>query len=75
MAATIESILTKVRRYNPQADTALLRRAYEYAVAKHEGQTRKTGEPYIMHPVEVVDILTGLEMDTPSPSPPGSCTM
>jgi guanosine-3',5'-bis(diphosphate) 3'-pyrophosphohydrolase len=66
MAATIDSILSKVRRYNPQADVALLRRAYDYAVSKHEGQYRKTGEPYIMHPVEVVDILTGLEMDTPS---------
>ena len=66
MAATIDSILSKVRRYNPQADVALLRRAFDYAVEKHEGQFRRTGEPYIMHPVEVVDILTGLEMDTPS---------
>jgi GTP pyrophosphokinase len=66
MAATIESILTKVRRYNPQADTALLRRAYDYAAEKHAGQTRRTGEPYIQHPLEVADILAGLEMDTPS---------
>ena len=66
MAATLESILTKVRRYNPNADVALLRRAYEYAAEKHKDQKRKTGEPYIIHPIEVVDILCGLEMDTPS---------
>lgn len=66
MAANIESIVQKVRRYNPEADVALLRRAHDYATAKHEGQFRKTGEPYIKHPVEVVDILAGLEMDTPS---------
>lgn len=66
MAANIESIVTKAKRYNPDADTALLRRAHDYARLKHEGQFRRTGEPYIQHPVEVVDILTGLEMDTPS---------
>jgi GTP pyrophosphokinase len=66
MAANLESILTKVCRYNPQADKALLRKAHDYATAKHEGQFRKTGEPYIMHPIAVADILAGLEMDTPS---------
>ena len=66
MAANIDSIVQKVRRYNPDADVALLRRAHDYATRKHDGQKRKTGEPYITHPIEVVDILTGLEMDTPS---------
>jgi GTP diphosphokinase / guanosine-3',5'-bis(diphosphate) 3'-diphosphatase len=66
MASNLESILAKVRRYNPQADTTLIRRAHDYATAKHEGQTRKTGEPYITHPVAVADILAGLELDTPS---------
>jgi GTP pyrophosphokinase len=64
MAANIDSILAKVRRYNPDVDAALLRRAHDYATARHEGQRRKTGEPYITHPIEVVDILAGLEMDT-----------
>src|SRR4028118_106304 len=66
MSANLESILAKVRRYNPQADAELLKRAHAYAREKHEGQFRNTGEPYITHPVEVVDILAGLEMDTPS---------
>ena len=66
MTATTDSILTKVRRYNPQADADLLRRAHAYATEKHAGQTRRTGEPYIQHPVEVVNILADLYMDTPS---------
>ena len=66
MAATLESILTKVRRYNPQVDTELLKHAYEFAEDKHKNQRRKSGEPYIIHPIEVVDILAGLEMDTAS---------
>jgi GTP pyrophosphokinase len=66
MSANLESILAKVRRYNPQADAELLKRAHAYAREKHEGQFRNTGEPYITHPIEVVDILAGLEMDTPS---------
>ena len=66
MAANIDSILQKVRRYNPQADVTQIRRAHDYATRKHEGQFRKTGEPYIIHPVAVTDILAGLEMDTPS---------
>jgi GTP pyrophosphokinase len=66
MAANIESILAKVRRYNPNTDAALLRRAHDYATEKHSGQFRRTGEPYIKHPIEVVDILAGLEMDDAS---------
>jgi GTP pyrophosphokinase len=66
MAANIESIQQKVRRYNPNADLVLLKRAHDYAWAKHDGVFRKTGEPYILHPIEVVDILAGLEMDVPS---------
>ena len=66
MAANVDTILAKVRRYNPDADFALIRRAHDYATAKHAGQFRRTGEPYISHPIEVVDILTGLEMDTAS---------
>ena len=49
--------------YNPNSDSDLLRRAYAYAEAKHEGQSRRSGEPYITHPVAVTTILTELEMD------------
>ncbi|MBC8140744.1 MAG: bifunctional (p)ppGpp synthetase/guanosine-3',5'-bis(diphosphate) 3'-pyrophosphohydrolase, partial [Armatimonadetes bacterium] len=66
MPTNIDSILQKVKGYTTPADAVLLRRAHEYATAKHEGQFRRTGEPYIKHPIEVVNILAGLEMDTPS---------
>lgn len=66
MAANIETIIKKVKRYDPEGDAALLRRAYEFAAEKHKEQKRKTGEPYIIHPLAVTDILADLEMDVPS---------
>jgi guanosine-3',5'-bis(diphosphate) 3'-pyrophosphohydrolase len=59
----IEEIIQKARVYHPNTDKDLLRRAYAYAAAKHEGQFRRSGEPYIMHPLAVTLILTELEMD------------
>ena len=59
----IETIIDKARVYHPTTDAELLRRAYAYAAAKHEGQSRRSGEPYITHPVAVTAILTELEMD------------
>ena len=59
----IEDIIRRARVYNPRSDDALLRRAYDYAKAKHEGQLRRSGEPYITHPIAVTIVLTELEMD------------
>ncbi len=59
----IEDILRRAKVYHPATDEALLRRAYAYAETKHEGQARRSGEPYITHPVAVTIILTELEMD------------
>ena len=56
-------ILTRLRSYRPQSNPDLVRKAYEYAELKHRGQRRKCGEPYIIHPVEVTEILTEFEMD------------
>jgi len=58
-----ETLIALARVYHPSTDAALLRRAYAYAAEKHEGQTRRSGEPYIMHPLAVATILTELEMD------------
>jgi GTP pyrophosphokinase len=66
MAANIETIINKLKRYAPEGDIALLRRAYDFAAEKHKDQKRKTGEPYIIHPLAVTDILADLEMDVPS---------
>src|ERR1044071_6830094 len=64
--AAFERIIQKVASYNPEADLDLLRRAYELAREKHSGQTRRSGAPYISHPVAVVEILASLEMDVPT---------
>lgn len=64
--AQFKAILSTVAKYNPEADFALLRRAYAFACEKHEGQVRRSGDPYITHPVAVCEILASLEMDVPT---------
>ena len=59
----VEEIIRRACVYHPKSDAELLRRAYAYAEAKHAGQSRRSGEPYITHPVAVTIILTELEMD------------
>ncbi|WP_194948160.1 RelA/SpoT family protein [Actinomyces trachealis] len=58
----IEPLLRAVRANHPKADTSLIVRAYEIAEKAHEGQMRKSGEPYITHPVAVATILAELGM-------------
>ena len=60
---TIDSVVTAVEQYHPQADTGLIRQAYEFAADAHRHQKRKSGIPYISHPLEVASILTELQMD------------
>ena len=63
LCATLERALARLCEHRPHADTDLVRRAFERARQSHEGQTRQSGEPYIIHPVEVTEILADLEMD------------
>jgi GTP pyrophosphokinase len=60
---TIEQVLHKAESYLSKEDIAFITKAYEYAKHAHEGQFRKSGEPYIHHPVEVAAILVNLQMD------------
>lgn len=64
--ADIESIINRVQSYNPQADTDIIRRAYEFAAEAHKDQKRLTGDSYITHPLAAADILADLEMDSES---------
>ncbi|PKQ20374.1 MAG: GTP pyrophosphokinase [Actinobacteria bacterium HGW-Actinobacteria-6] len=64
MSATLEGIEAQLKTYNPLADTSGLEEAYSFALEKHAGQMRKSGEPYISHPLEVAMILAGLNLDT-----------
>ena len=58
-----EDLLEKVRDYNPDADLELLRRAYVFSALEHKGQVRHSGEPYLVHQLEVATILTDMKMD------------
>ena len=59
----IEKLLQMVGEYVRPEDVTLVRRAYEYALEAHRGQERKSGEPYIIHPVAVATILAELRLD------------
>ena len=58
----VESLIEKVRDYAPDADTSRLVEAYLFAEERHHGQKRKSGEPYITHPLAVAHILADLQM-------------
>ncbi|AFK86702.1 MULTISPECIES: RelA/SpoT family protein [Thermoanaerobacterium] len=60
----IEKIIERVKKYDQsENDINLILKAYDYAVKAHKGQYRNSGEPYIVHPVEVAMILADLELD------------
>jgi GTP diphosphokinase / guanosine-3',5'-bis(diphosphate) 3'-diphosphatase len=61
-----EELLGKIKKYNNQADESLLRKAFEIAKAYHSKQFRKSGEPFVMHPLEVAKILADIELDQAS---------
>ncbi|MCB0909482.1 MAG: bifunctional (p)ppGpp synthetase/guanosine-3',5'-bis(diphosphate) 3'-pyrophosphohydrolase, partial [Nocardioidaceae bacterium] len=62
----LEPLFNAVRTNHPKADLALLERAYLVAEKFHTGQTRKSGEPYITHPLAVTTILAELGMTEPT---------
>lgn len=62
----VEEIIDRVKVYQPTADANLIKRAFDYSFKMHEGQTRKSGDPYIVHPVSVAGIITELRLDTAS---------
>ena len=60
----LQSLVTALKRDSPKVDVKAVLRAYQVADAAHEGQCRKSGEPFIMHPVGVAEVLAELGMDT-----------
>ena len=82
----LNDILERVSSYRPDADLDLIKKAYVYSSKVHQGQIRKSGEPYLVHPLEVAGLLAELKLDeasivsgllttpsrTRSPSPPRS---
>ncbi|HOE16093.1 MAG TPA: bifunctional (p)ppGpp synthetase/guanosine-3',5'-bis(diphosphate) 3'-pyrophosphohydrolase [Syntrophorhabdaceae bacterium] len=62
----INDIVDEILRYNPQADVEILQKAYVFSAQAHKGQTRLSGEPYLIHPLEVAHTLTRMNLDVPS---------
>ena len=58
-----QELINSVRKYHPSDDISMIERAYLVAKTAHEGQLRKSGEPYIIHPLCVAIILADLELD------------
>ncbi len=56
-------LVERVKAYDPDADEALLNRAYVYSVVKHGTQKRASGDPYFSHPIEVAGLMTDLKLD------------
>jgi GTP diphosphokinase / guanosine-3',5'-bis(diphosphate) 3'-diphosphatase len=59
----IEQLLEKASTYLKEADLVRIQEAYDFAHQAHHGQVRKSGEPYIQHPVAVAEILINMQMD------------
>ncbi|MCB2166116.1 MAG: bifunctional (p)ppGpp synthetase/guanosine-3',5'-bis(diphosphate) 3'-pyrophosphohydrolase [Deltaproteobacteria bacterium] len=59
----INDILDKVAETNPEADLDIIDRAYIFSARVHDGQTRLSGEPYLMHPLEVAGLLADMNLD------------
>ncbi|MCF6276777.1 MAG: RelA/SpoT family protein [Candidatus Magasanikbacteria bacterium] len=60
---TIEGLLDKIKSYIPNADLEIIQLAYDFAKNAHKGQTRKSGEPYIIHPLAAAHILADMRID------------
>lgn len=60
----LENIINKVKKYNPGVDYQLIEKSFKLADKKHDGQFRKSGDPFIFHPLGVADIVTDMKLDT-----------
>ncbi len=62
----LDTIITKVQSYHPEAEIDLITQAYTFSERMHQGQKRHSGEPYFIHPVGVAEIITDMKLDVPS---------
>ncbi len=62
----ITDIVDRVQNYHPGADIDLIRRCYDFAAKAHDGQLRRSGDPYVVHPLGVAGLISELRLDVPS---------
>jgi len=65
-ATSIHDLIERVQRYNPGAQVDAIRKAYDFSARAHEGQVRRSGEPYLQHPLAVAEVLAALKLDVPA---------
>jgi len=63
LVTDIDQLIKRLQGYNPDAETEMVRRAYDFSAKAHAGQTRQSGEPYLQHPLAVAGVLTALRSD------------
>ncbi len=66
MAALMEPVYSALRTHEPAANLELVRRAFEFAELRHAGQLRRSGDPYLVHPIGVARIISELHLDVAS---------
>lgn len=59
----VDALVTKMRAYEPKVDGKTIHAAFDYALKMHGAQARESGEPYVVHPLKVAEILADMEMD------------
>src|SRR3954447_3356688 len=62
----LQDLLTRVSGYHPAADLDLVQRCYAFAAKAHDGQLRRSGDPYVIHPLGVASTIAELKLDVPS---------
>ncbi len=63
MEKKYRKLVKKIRKYNPDCDFSLVRKAFLFSREAHDGQLRESGEPFLIHPLEVACVLAELELD------------
>ncbi|MCL2353773.1 MAG: HD domain-containing protein, partial [Defluviitaleaceae bacterium] len=58
-----DALISKMQMYHPSSDFSMVEKAYQLAATAHAGQLRRSGEPYVIHPLIVAGILADLELD------------
>jgi GTP diphosphokinase / guanosine-3',5'-bis(diphosphate) 3'-diphosphatase len=62
--ARFRALLDTVRAHRPSDDVEIIRRAWEFSIEHHQGQVRASGEPYVLHPLEVAHVLAEMKLDS-----------
>src|SRR6478736_8026001 len=66
MQLRLQDLLTRVEGYHPGADLELIQKTYDFAAKAHDGQLRRSGDPYVIHPLGVASTIAELKLDVPS---------